>query len=114
MVIELYCSLTFSCVVDECTAYMVVCEPTYPHILAFSFLDELKKEFNVLYTPSVVKSVRRPYAFIEFGKNLIMLFNAIRKDLGLQASLQIEKREMQELAFIFFAEFWITIIFYCT
>ncbi|XP_050734392.1 vesicle-trafficking protein SEC22a-like isoform X2 [Eriocheir sinensis] len=58
--------VTLHCVVDECTAYMVVCEPTYPHILAFSFLDELKKEFNVLYTPSVVKSVRRPYAFIEF------------------------------------------------
>lgn len=62
--------VTLHCVVDECTAYMVVCEPTYPHILAFSFLDELKKEFNVLYTPSVVKSVRRPYAFIEFDSFL--------------------------------------------
>lgn len=58
----------YSCVTDECTAYMVVCEPNYPHILAFSFLDELMKEFSLLYTPSVVKSVRRPYAFIEFGK----------------------------------------------
>ncbi|KAG0716165.1 Vesicle-trafficking protein SEC22a [Chionoecetes opilio] len=62
--------VTLHCVVDECTAYMVVCEPTYPHILAFSFLDELKKEFNVLYTPSVVKSVRRPFAFIEFDSFL--------------------------------------------
>ncbi|XP_069950056.1 vesicle-trafficking protein SEC22a isoform X2 [Cherax quadricarinatus] len=58
--------ITIHCVVDDCTAYMVVCEPNYPHILAFSFLDELMKEFNVLYTSSVVKSVRRPYAFIEF------------------------------------------------
>ena len=55
---------------DDCTAYMVVCEPNYPHILAFSFLDELMKEFNILYTTSVVNSVRRPYAFIEFGKIL--------------------------------------------
>ncbi|XP_045582106.1 vesicle-trafficking protein SEC22a [Procambarus clarkii] len=58
--------ITIQCVVDDCTAYMVVCEPNYPHILAFSFLDELMKEFNILYTASVVKSVRRPYAFIEF------------------------------------------------
>lgn len=64
----------YSCVTDECTAYMVVCEPNYPHILAFSFLDELMKEFSLLYTPSVVKSVRRPYAFIEFGKISSMIF----------------------------------------
>ncbi|XP_071553078.1 vesicle-trafficking protein SEC22a-like [Panulirus ornatus] len=58
--------ITIHCVMDECTAYMAVCEPNYPHILAFSFLDELMKEFSLLYTASVVKSVRRPYAFIEF------------------------------------------------
>lgn len=62
--------ITIHCVTDECTAYMVVCEPNYPHILAFSFLDELMKEFSLLYTPSVVKSVRRPYAFIEFDSFL--------------------------------------------
>ncbi|KAG7155055.1 vesicle-trafficking protein SEC22a-like [Homarus americanus] len=58
--------ITVHYVTDDCTAYVVVCEPNYPHILAFSFLDELMKEFNILYTASVVKSVRRPYAFIEF------------------------------------------------
>ncbi|XP_068241569.1 vesicle-trafficking protein SEC22a-like [Palaemon carinicauda] len=62
--------LSIHCVMDDCTAYMVVCEPNYPHILAFSFLDELMKEFNILYTASVVKSVRRPYAFIEFDSFL--------------------------------------------
>lgn len=62
--------LTLHCVIDDCTAYMVVCEPNYPHILAFSFLDELRKEFNILYTSSVVNSVRRPYAFIEFDSFL--------------------------------------------
>ena len=68
--VDLTCFCLFSCVTDDCTAYMVVCEPNYPHILAFSFLDELMKEFNILYTTSVVNSVRRPYAFIEFGKIL--------------------------------------------
>ncbi|KAK7084805.1 Vesicle-trafficking protein S22a [Halocaridina rubra] len=62
--------LTLHCVTDDCTAYMVVCEPNYPHILAFSCLDELRKEFNILYTLSVVNSVRRPYAFIEFDSFL--------------------------------------------
>ncbi|KAK3853725.1 hypothetical protein Pcinc_039744 [Petrolisthes cinctipes] len=62
--------ITVHGVMDECTGYLVVCEPNYPHILAFSFLDELMKEFSILYTSSVVKSVRRPYAFIEFDSFL--------------------------------------------
>ncbi|CAL4169779.1 unnamed protein product [Meganyctiphanes norvegica] len=58
--------ITIHCVMDDSTGYLAVCEPNYPHILAYSFLDEVMREFSVLYTASVVKSVRRPYAFVEF------------------------------------------------
>ena len=53
---------------DDSVYYIITCEPTYPYILAYSFLDEMIKEFSLLYTPSVVKSVKRPFAFLEFGK----------------------------------------------
>lgn len=58
--------ITIHCVMDDSTGYLAVCEANYPHILAYSFLDEVMREFSILYTASVVKSVRRPYAFVEF------------------------------------------------
>ncbi|XP_076065880.1 vesicle-trafficking protein SEC22a-like [Oratosquilla oratoria] len=62
--------ISIHCVNDGSTSYIVICDASYPHILAYSFLDELLKEFSILYTPSVVNSVRRPYAFIEFDSFL--------------------------------------------
>lgn len=57
-----------SCIHNVVVGFVAVCEPNYSHLLAYSFLDELSKEFNTLYTASVVAAVRRPYAFIEFGE----------------------------------------------
>jgi len=45
-----------------------MCEATYPSILAFSFLNEIMKEFLTKYELTKVNVVRRPYSFIEFGK----------------------------------------------
>jgi len=59
---------SFSCVHTGVVSFMAVCDPTFSHLMAFSFLDEIGKEFNMLYSPSVVAAVRRPYAFTEFGE----------------------------------------------
>lgn len=46
--------------------YLALCEKTYPIVLAFSFLDELVKEFITVYTTQDVNLALRPYSFIQF------------------------------------------------
>ena len=50
---------------------MAVCERTYPVVLVFSFLEELQREFTITFQTSDVQRARRPYSFIEFGKQNI-------------------------------------------
>lgn len=47
-------------------SFMALCESTYPPVLAFSFLDELQREFITTYDTKNLNSLIRPYAFIEF------------------------------------------------
>ncbi len=47
--------------------YLAIAEKSYPRKLAFSYLDELSKEFQTSYGAKV-DSVRKPYAFIGFGE----------------------------------------------
>jgi vesicle transport protein SEC22 len=48
---------------------MCICDSSYPRKLAFSYLDELSKEFQTSYGDKVL-SVSRPYAFMGFGTSL--------------------------------------------
>ncbi|EPT02844.1 hypothetical protein FOMPIDRAFT_1022719 [Fomitopsis schrenkii] len=45
--------------------YLVICDKAYPRKLAFSYLDELSKEFATSYGAKV-ETVRKPYAFVGF------------------------------------------------
>jgi len=47
-------------------SFMALCEMNYPPVLAFSFVDELMKEFITLYSTTEVNNALRPYAFIQF------------------------------------------------
>lgn len=47
--------------------YLTIAEKSYPRKLAFSYLDELSKEFANSYG-SKVDTVRKPYAFVGFGE----------------------------------------------
>ena len=49
--------------------YLVISDKSYPRKLAFSYLDELSKEFQTSYGAKV-DTVRKPYAFIGFGEYL--------------------------------------------
>jgi vesicle transport protein SEC22 len=51
--------------------YLTIAEKSYPRKLAFLYLDELAKEFSQSYGPKV-ESARKPYAFIGFGRDLIL------------------------------------------
>jgi len=51
-------------IVDN-VVFLTICEKSYPRKLAFSYLDELSKEFANSYGAKV-ESVRKPYAFVGF------------------------------------------------
>ena len=46
---------------------MCICDTAYPRKLAFSYLDELSKEFQRSYEGKI-ESATRPYAFMGFGR----------------------------------------------
>lgn len=46
--------------------YLTLCDKSYPKKLAYSFLEELKKEFDVQHGSEVSKT-KRPFAFELFG-----------------------------------------------
>lgn len=56
-----------SYLIQDNVVYLTIAEKSYPRKLAFSYLDELSKEFATVYGPKV-ESVRKPYAFVGFGE----------------------------------------------
>lgn len=48
-------------------AYLTITDRSYPRKLAFSYLDELAKEFEMSYGHQVQQRNLRPYAFVGFG-----------------------------------------------
>lgn len=59
-----------SYIIEGSVCYLCICDQSYPRKLAFSYLEELAKEFNMSYGNEVDKAGLRPYAFVKFGKNM--------------------------------------------
>ena len=59
---------THSYVIEEGICYLALCEPTYPPQLAFSYLDNLHKDFSEQHGHNIHRA-HRPYHFIEFGQS---------------------------------------------
>jgi len=55
-----------SYLIEEDVCYLCICEKSYPRKLAFSYLEELAKEFQNSYGNDVKKPGLRPYAFVQF------------------------------------------------
>lgn len=53
---------------------MCICDNSYPRKLAFSYLDELSKEFQRSYGDKI-DGATRPYAFMGFGGFLIQIIS---------------------------------------
>lgn len=62
------CCAPLSYLIADNVVYLTIAEKSYPRKLAFSYLDELSKEFATSYGPKV-ETVRRPYAFVGFGES---------------------------------------------
>jgi len=56
---------TLHYMIADNVVYLTIAEKSYPRKLAFSFLDELSKEFAQSYGAKV-ETVRKPYAFVGF------------------------------------------------
>ncbi|TEB29578.1 protein transporter SEC22 [Coprinellus micaceus] len=56
---------TLHYLIADNVVFLSIADKSYPRKLAFSFLDELSKEFASTYGPKV-ETVRKPYAFVGF------------------------------------------------
>ncbi|PSR73442.1 hypothetical protein PHLCEN_2v10734 [Hermanssonia centrifuga] len=56
---------TLHYLIADNVVYLVIADKSYPRKLAFSYLDELSKEFTTSYGAKV-EAVRKPYAFVGF------------------------------------------------
>ncbi|KAG6832879.1 hypothetical protein H0H92_004763 [Tricholoma furcatifolium] len=56
---------TLHYLISENVVFLTIADKSYPRKLAFSYLDELSKEFATTYGPKV-ETVRKPYAFVGF------------------------------------------------
>lgn len=64
--------------------FLVICEINFAEVLAFSFLDDLKKEFLAKYPKTAVEKAVRPYSFIDFGKMLVIGLLIIKIQLNIE------------------------------
>ncbi|KAF8665626.1 hypothetical protein AX16_000081 [Volvariella volvacea WC 439] len=58
-------SYTLHYVISENVVFLTITDKSYPRKLAFSYLDELSKEFATTYG-SKVETARKPYPFVAF------------------------------------------------
>ncbi|KAL0949869.1 hypothetical protein HGRIS_009902 [Hohenbuehelia grisea] len=58
-------SYTLHYLIADNVVFLSIADKSYPRKLAFSYLDELSKEFATSYGPKV-EGVRKPYAFVGF------------------------------------------------
>lgn len=59
---------------------MCICDSSYPRKLAFSYLDELSKEFQRSYEGKI-EGVTRPYAFMGFGESPRQMLKQAMSDI---------------------------------
>lgn len=58
--------ITLHYIIEDDVCYLCICDHSYPRKLAFSYLEELAKEFSTSYGAEVHKAGLRPYAFVQF------------------------------------------------
>ncbi|QSL65982.1 hypothetical protein MERGE_003119 [Pneumocystis wakefieldiae] len=82
--------------IDNNVCYLCICDKSYPRKLAFSYLDEISKEFWNVYGNDVTKLSLRPYAFVQFDT---FIQRTTRLYLAPRASSNLDKinNELQDV-----------------
>ncbi|KAI9301057.1 Longin-like domain-containing protein [Cunninghamella echinulata] len=86
----------FHYIIEGSVCYLCICDRSYPRKLAFSYLEELSKEFNVSYGNEVDKPGLRPYAFVKFD-TFMQKTKRIYQDTRTQSNLTKLNEDLQDV-----------------
>ncbi|KAG2175508.1 hypothetical protein INT43_001155 [Umbelopsis isabellina] len=86
----------FHYIIENGVCYLCICEKSYPRKLAFSYLEELAKEFNLSYGNEVDKPGLRPYAFVKFD-TFMQKTKRIYQDTRTQHNLTKLNEDLQDV-----------------
>lgn len=101
---ESRCSLVagafmFHYLIEHGVIYTALCEPSYPRALAFSYLEEVHKEFQQQYDDDEIAQASRPYQFMKFDTFMERLKKQYR-DTRAQKNLNRLNEELREVSSI--------------
>ncbi|KAI9592887.1 Longin-like domain-containing protein [Syncephalis fuscata] len=89
-------TFTFHYLINNGICYLCVCDRSYPRKLAFSYLDELSKEFDASYGAEAQKQGLRPYAFIKFD-TFMQKTKRLYQDTRAQSNLTKLNEDLQDV-----------------
>jgi vesicle transport protein SEC22 len=85
-----------SYLIDDAICYLTITDKSYPRKLAFSYLQELAKEFATSYGTEALKPNLRPYAFVQFD-TFISATKRVYQDSRAQSNLDRLNVELQDV-----------------
>lgn len=85
-----------SYLISDSICYLTITDKSYPRKLAFSYLEELAKEFSTSYGHEAQKPNLRPYAFVQFD-TFISATKRVYQDSRAQSNLDRLNVELQDV-----------------
>jgi Regulated-SNARE-like domain len=85
-----------SYLIADAICYLTITDKSYPRKLAFSYLQELAKEFSTSYGTEALKPNLRPYAFVQFD-TFISATKRVYQDSRAQSNLDRLNVELQDV-----------------
>jgi vesicle transport protein SEC22 len=82
--------------ISDQICYLTITDKSYPRKLAFSYLEELAKEFGTSYGQEALKPNLRPYAFVQFD-TFISATKRVYQDSRAQTNLDRLNVELQDV-----------------
>lgn len=86
----------YSYLISDQICYLTITDKSYPRKLAFSYLEELAKEFATSYGQEAEKPNLRPYAFVQFD-TFISATKRVYQDSRAQTNLDRLNVELQDV-----------------
>ena len=69
--------MVVSCLVACGVCFITLCDSSYPRILAFHYLQELRQELEKLSSEELIEKISRPYSFVKFGKQILIFVSNV-------------------------------------
>ncbi|KAG0053227.1 SNAP receptor [Gryganskiella cystojenkinii] len=89
-------SYVFHYIIDHGVVYLCICERNYPRKLAFTYLDDLAKEFFISYGNEMDRPGLRPYAFVKFD-TFMQKTKRLYQDTRTQSNLTKLHEDLQDV-----------------